>query len=553
MRVHRHKFNLSLQQLLPSLVISTIWILLVMTAANMRLDDVLYDWLEQSRPLTPSKEIVIVSIDTHSLETIGSWPWPRELHASLLDRLGNARAVGLDLIFAEPTVYTPETDQMLADAIRRNKRVVLPVLPEIVNNHLVETTPLPQFSQAASGLGHIDTARDSDGVIRRTFLYAGLGAPRWPSFAEAILATAKGHPVGTKIPPPITRATSWVRADEVLIPFPDNENAFTVLPYQEVLAGEHQEKINGAIVLVGVTASGLGDNHLVPSGSHGYNMPGVAVAASLVNALLTDDLTYPIADHWLLLLGLFALLLTDTIALQFRQDSNSSGLKYYLTAIVLVILISIVLQRAAHFWLPTLTLALLLLLLGIIRVLLQHTYFRTLALTDGLTTLANRRYFDDSLSSSLLQAQRLQQPLALMIIDIDFFKPYNDHYGHSAGDDVLKRVGGTLKSMQRHTRDVAARIGGEEFALLLPNTSEKTAVQMAEQLRKALQSLEIDHIGNPYRVITCSIGTVVAIPTNETLPRDLYEAADIALYESKRQGRNRTSLYTEALRTAIDD
>ena len=107
--------------------------------------------------------------------------------------------------------------------------------------------------------------------------------------------------------------------------------------------------------------------------------------------------------------------------------------------------------------------------------------------------------------------------------------------------------------MQRHTRDVAARIGGEEFALLLPNTPEKTALKMAEQLRKALQSLEIDHIGNPYKVVTCSIGTVVAIPSSETLPRDLYEAADIALYESKRQGRNRTSLYTEALRAEIDN
>lgn len=552
MRVPRRQFHLSLQEQLPSLVIAVFWILLVMTAANMRFDDTLYDWLEQSQPTEPSKEIVIVSIDTQSLENIGSWPWPRELHASLLDRLSSARTVGLDLIFAEPTVYTPETDQMLANAIKRNGRVVLPVLPEIVNGRLVETTPLPAFVHAASGLGHIDTARDSDGVIRRTFLRAGLGSPHWPSFAEAILATAQGHPTGTKIPPKVPGATTWVRSDEVLVPFPESENAFTILPYQEVLAGEHQDKIKNAIVLVGVTASGLGDNHLVPSGGHGYSMPGVAVAASLVNALMNDDLTYPISDHWLLLLGLLVLMVTDIIALRLRH-SNASGLNYYLISAVVVLLISIALLRMAHIWVPTLTLAMLLLLLGVIRVLLQHTYFRTLALTDGLTALANRRHFDDSLNSSLLLAQRLQQPLALMIIDIDFFKAYNDHYGHSAGDDVLKRVGGTLKSMQRHTRDIAARIGGEEFALLLPNTTEVVAMQMAEQLRKAIQSLAIEHIGNQHAVVTCSIGTIVAVPVNETEPRDLYEAADIALYESKRQGRNPVTLYQPALRDSIDD
>lgn len=552
MRVPRRQFHLSLQEQLPSLVIAVFWILLVMTAVNMRFDDALYDWLEQSQPATPNKEIVIVSIDTQSLENIGSWPWPRELHASLLDRLGSARAVGLDLIFAEPTVYTPETDQMLAAAIKRNGRVVLPILPEIVNGRLVETKPLPAFAQAASGLGHIDTARDNDGVIRRTFLRAGLGNPRWSSFAEAILATAQGHPASVKAPPEVPGAKTWVRANEVLVPFPESENAFTILPYQEVLAGDHQDKIKNAIVLVGVTASGLGDNHLVPSSGQGYSMPGVAVAASLVNALLSDDLTYPIPDHWLLLLGLLMLLVTDIVALRLRH-SNESGIKYYLVSSIIVLLISIALLQLTHIWVPTLTLAILLLLLGIIRVLLQHTYFRTLALTDGLTALANRRHFDDSLSSSLLLTQRLQQPLALMIIDIDFFKPYNDHYGHGAGDDVLKRVGGTLKSMQRHTRDVAARIGGEEFALLLPNTTEAVAMQMAEQLRKAIASLSIEHIGNSHAVITCSIGVIVAVPVNETEPRDLYEAADIALYESKSQGRNKVTLYKPALRDSVDD
>lgn len=540
------KYSFPLSQIAPLLVALVVWLLMVLTAFYIRIDNNLYDTLVSLRSEPLSKEIVIVGIDSKSLEEIGSWPWPREYHAKLLDRLHSAKAVGLDLILSEPVVQTPETDEMLTESIQKNGKVVLPILPELVDQRLVEVTPLPQFIRVASGLGHVDTARDRDGVVRRTFLKAGIGAPRWHSFANAIYSTYLGKPLGTFFPSiNLDDKQIWFRADEVLVPFP---SSFQFIPYGEVLDGLHQDQIKNAIVLVGAVAPGLGDNHLTPNGE---NIPGIVIVASILNGMISDGFIHTIPDHWLLFLGVFILCFFDAIVVRFSVK-NASGFKIYLLFAMLLICISMLVFTTQKFWLPFFSLSILLVLLGLTRLLLKHIYFRHQALTDGLTGLANRRHFDETFNLYIQQAKNSHRSLALLIIDIDFFKGYNDTYGHSAGDEVLKRIGATLRSVLKHSRDVAARIGGEEFAILLPYTSVTAALQQAEKTRDAVFSLAIEHAANSHKVVTCSIGIMVQEHMEAmTTLSELYESADIALYYSKQHGRNQVTLFDNDLPNAL--
>jgi diguanylate cyclase (GGDEF)-like protein len=161
-----------------------------------------------------------------------------------------------------------------------------------------------------------------------------------------------------------------------------------------------------------------------------------------------------------------------------------------------------------------------------------------LASTDSLTGLANRRSFDEHLQREWARADRTQRPLALIILDLDFFKQYNDQYGHVAGDECLKLVARALQEGRRAT-DLAARIGGEEFSLLLTDMEIEGAMSVAETVRDRIERLQLPHVKSPMGVVTASFGAAAATAGRTQTTEDLVRAADRALYEAKRQGRNR--------------
>jgi diguanylate cyclase (GGDEF)-like protein len=165
----------------------------------------------------------------------------------------------------------------------------------------------------------------------------------------------------------------------------------------------------------------------------------------------------------------------------------------------------------------------------------------SLAMQDGLTGLANRRQFDVTLGNEFSRATRHASKLALIMIDVDCFKQYNDIYGHAAGDECLRAISQTIKDLTPHRPgDLAARYGGEEIAVLLPNTDVAGAVTVAEKIRSAIRNLEIEHTGNPAGFVTLSAGVDAFIPTRESgEPTVLIQAADKALYMAKTGGRNR--------------
>ncbi len=165
---------------------------------------------------------------------------------------------------------------------------------------------------------------------------------------------------------------------------------------------------------------------------------------------------------------------------------------------------------------------------------------RMLSSTDGLTGLANRRSFDEAIREEWRRAQRLGYPIAIIMADIDYFKKFNDTYGHVEGDECLKKVGSVLKNAVRRAGDLAARYGGEEFVLILPMTDAKEVAQIAEAIRKNVEVLKIPHESSDAgECVTLSMGAVSVTPHRDMSVNDFITLADKTLYEAKRSGRNR--------------
>jgi diguanylate cyclase (GGDEF)-like protein len=162
-----------------------------------------------------------------------------------------------------------------------------------------------------------------------------------------------------------------------------------------------------------------------------------------------------------------------------------------------------------------------------------------MALSDGLTGLANRRHFDQRLEAEFKRAIRDQTPIALVIIDVDYFKKYNDHHGHVEGDACLQMVARAVQAGPRRPGDIAARFGGEEFTVLLPGTGIDGALAVAEAVRAAVAALHCPHGASPFHTVTVSAGVHALTPALGQPALTLVEAADRALYQAKAEGRNR--------------
>jgi diguanylate cyclase (GGDEF)-like protein len=173
-----------------------------------------------------------------------------------------------------------------------------------------------------------------------------------------------------------------------------------------------------------------------------------------------------------------------------------------------------------------------------------------LALTDSLTAVANRRQFDVVIADEVKRSKRMKKGLALLLIDVDKFKDYNDHYGHAAGDLCLKRIAAALRGAARRPSDLVARYGGEEFVVLLPDTDMAGARSVASDLLAAVRGLGIAHPAWERGIVTISIGVAVSSQQTVADPSELIERADQALYAAKQAGRDRVLMSEAMVRAA---
>ena len=170
----------------------------------------------------------------------------------------------------------------------------------------------------------------------------------------------------------------------------------------------------------------------------------------------------------------------------------------------------------------------------------QSDVMRKLVFLDGLTGVFNRRYFDQQLTTEVARANRNRSPLSLIMLDVDFFKRFNDHYGHQLGDDCLREIAATLKTSLRRPADLVARYGGEEFACILPDTSYLDAMNLANELERNVRALELEHsLSDASQFVTISLGVAACAGRSDCLAEQLLAVADTQLYRAKSEGRSR--------------
>lgn len=276
-----------------------------------RVDNLLFDLGQRLQSHAIPSDMVIVAIDEESLTRLGRWPWSRHQHASLINRLKNdgAHVIGIDLIFAEPDAIDPSSDKALSDAIHHAGNVVLPVLIESnrVNGQLVETLPLPTFSDHAATMGRVHVELDEDGIGRSVYLWEGLGMPAWPLFAQAILQAANIKPLHLLTTAPKQSEQDFkpfilTRKDQRRISFLGKPGSVPSLSYAQVLNGKFPSGLfKDKIVLVGATASGMGD--FIPTPVSGLHQPmsGVEFHASVIDAMRHGRLINQ-TPHWVTVL-----------------------------------------------------------------------------------------------------------------------------------------------------------------------------------------------------------------------------------------------------------
>ena len=175
-----------------------------------------------------------------------------------------------------------------------------------------------------------------------------------------------------------------------------------------------------------------------------------------------------------------------------------------------------------------------------------HRQLKDIATLDSLTGIPNRRYFDDTLATEWKRCLRAEAPLSIVLSDVDFFKQFNDIYGHQAGDACLKAVASSLSESLFRVEDSVARYGGEEFVAILPGTDGEGAYAVAERMRQSARELCIPHAKGIDGRLSCSFGVASTYPSSHSAPQQLLRFADAGLYAAKQAGRNRVTLNSEA-------
>ncbi|MCW8933596.1 MAG: CHASE2 domain-containing protein [Gammaproteobacteria bacterium] len=323
-----------------------------------RWDRLIYDAQSSLIRQQASDDIVIIAIDEKSLTSIGRWPWPRSIHAELINKLTEyqAKAILVDVIFAEPS-FDKKNDELLAIAIKNNGTVNLPVLLEQnrLQGQLLETLPLPILTQANAKLGHVHIELDPDGIARGAYLYEGLGEAHWPHIGLSVLSMLNEVPeellnIKNENTTTDTSPWTWVRKNHFLIPYIGPIGSFKTTSYINVLNNHvSADSFKDKIVLIGVTAAGLGDSLPTPVSGLTRAMPGIEINANIIQAIKSNSLIKTITDELLYIIAVALVMLPIFI---FPYLSPRLTLIFVIGEITLLLFCSLLLLHVFHIWIP---------------------------------------------------------------------------------------------------------------------------------------------------------------------------------------------------------
>jgi len=524
-----------------------------------RVDLMLYDYFLNWQQHKTSDEVVIVAVDDLSLQKLGRWPWSRRTHAQLLDRLTDmqARAVGFDILFAEPQGDDPEADRVFAEAIARNGHTVLAVAPSNPHpgTHIREVLPIPELATSAAGLGHVDIEIDTDGLARSFYLHAGIGDSHWPALTKALLQA------GQEVPQPEQPTTgqttgpldAWVRRERFLIPFNPRADALqTVSVYSALHDDGIRSQISGKYVLVGSTATGLGDVVSTPVSVDHQRMPGVELNGHVLSGLLNGNLvTEMTAGRYQAL----SLAVTGIAAVWMVSMSFPAAIILFLLNIAGILALSAVVLYGWQLWFPPAA-AIAPLIVGFplwgawslfqekkinrsLTVRMQHQ-----ALHHSATDLPNQYVLEERLR--LLEEEKPDGSMivALIIVHIQWSGSAGAIVGRSAGDRLLSTIGERLRNSVRGD-DLVAHLSGDDFGILVSDLSEpEGGIQIARNLFDVLKEPLV--LGENQVPLTPRMGLSLW-PTDSPDPGALLRDAYIAMFRARIEQSSTTCVYSDEI------
>lgn len=433
-------------------ILSTALILLALMALShatgvfSRVDNLLFDLGQKMHHQAAPNDIIIVGIDETSLSRLGRWPWPRTVHAQLIDRLKQegAAVIGLDIIFSEPDLQDKNADSVLSEAIRKANNVVLPVLIEStrVNGQVIEALPLPSYAENAADMGRVHAVLDEDGIARSIYLYEGVGEPVWQHFAQALLNVARHLPSKNKFSAAeelsqtdVSNSMSLVREGQRKINYLGPSGHFQTISYAQVVSGEFAKNLfKNKIVLVGATAVGLGDQFPTPVSQSSQLMPGVEFHANVLNSVRTNNLIST-APTWasMLILALIALL----PLLWLPKLTALKGLIYTLLSFVVLSFVAVIIPNFFGVWLPPSA--------GLFSILLAYPIWswRKLEVTQ--------KYLDNELAY-------LKQNLSNVSVTKDAAEKHSGYDNFDARIEQVRAASQQLRYLQENRKETLAFI-----------------------------------------------------------------------------------------------
>ena len=543
-----------------------------------------------------NENIVVLAIDDLTYEYVsekyGEWPMPRYIYADVIDYIEtqNPDYIAFDLLFVNSLKSNNNDDKKLSDLFKTYKNLYTaimfddmssdlrtpPTLDEKLSVNLntsidiaeaPNTRPiLSTIINNTSNIGHINVQRDNDGVLREYIPFVKYQGKYYPHMSMLLAQNKMGSLTNDYT---ITKNMKLKFADKsypitnkgtVFLNWYGEGKTFEYISMADVISAiqKHKEgktskldnKFTNKIIFIGTTVTSLHDLKTVPTGKE---YAGVETHATFVNNLLDNSLVHRLSFKWDFAITLILCLFIGLSML--RVEYSKINYKYLIPinssiligTLVVYYISTILLMKYLNLWIavimPTVGLIITFTSIYVIRYFFKskdYEYTYRLATTDGLTELYNHRYFQEQMIEFIENSKKSGKKFSLILTDIDFFKKFNDQYGHQAGDAVLRQVAKTLKKNVKKW-DLVCRYGGEEMSVILKNADKKAALMVAQRLCNAVAGRIFKLGENLESHVTISLG-VSTYPDDGSTPTELIEYSDRGLYAAKENGRNQVGI-----------
>lgn len=543
-----------------------------------------------------TKDISIVTVDDesyeHLVEKYGEWPISRNIYADVVNFLEKQEAsiIAFDLMFVQSMKSSNNADENLSNVITQNANVFTAInfdnqsfdlrkpadLPKslsvtLKNNSKINLkNNLNEFKNCrliidkilnyTKNIGHINLIRDEDGIARELMPFAIYKDKYYPHMALKVAIKYLEAKEGFKSDGFVINKNGELVIGSRTLPINEygsvylnwygqsgihSNTTFDYVPLWKIEKDIYEntkllpdDYFKNKIVYIGTSATSLFDLKSVPTDRI---FPGVEIHTTFINNILDNNFIKKVSFTTDIIISLLLCLFVGLVTL--RTDSTIMASLVSILTIITYIIFATVVMSIFNLWigviLPIVFIVIIFIACYIAKYIvksrdLEYTY--ALATTDGLTELYNHRYFQEQMIQNIETGKRYNKPFSLIMIDIDFFKKFNDTYGHQSGDAVLKQVAQILKKNVRST-DVVCRYGGEEMAIILTNTNNQDALTTAEKICKAVSEKPLKLVNGNDVKVTISLG-VATYPENGAEPPEMIKYADECLYIAKENGRN---------------